>query len=128
VPGVGHYDSISLDKYKSKSPQYKISELSRSLTRPKPIQRQQDERKKPISQTFSKHALRLTFKAHLQGLMPLNLKNYLSHKSPISDLECPAFPSDFMELGEVQQSAIKASLKDIQKLRLTLKKRLYGQE
>jgi hypothetical protein len=128
VPGVGHYDSISLDKYKNKSPQYKISVLSRSLSRIRPIQRQEDEPKLAISQTFSKHTLKLPFKAHLHGLIPLNLKNYLYHKSPISDLECPAFPSDFMKLGEVQQSAINASLNDIRKLRLTLKRRLYGQK
>jgi len=126
VPGVGQYDIVPMNKYKVKSPEYKISKLSRSLSRQKQQLPMKEEIKLIKSQTQPKHFLKLPFKAHLQGLLPLNLKNYLAHKSPISDIECPAFPQNFMEIGQFQQDAIKDSLKDMRKLKRELKKKLFS--
>lgn len=124
VPGVGQYEEVPMNRYKFKSPEHQISKLSRSLSKTgKPIKI--EESKFSRSKTLKKHILRLPFRAHLQGMIPLNLKNYLVHKSGLSDVICPAFPRNFMQIGQTQQDGIQDTLKDMKMLNRELKKSLF---
>lgn len=127
VPAVGQYDAVPMDRYKTKSPVHKISQVSRSMTRLSPMPPPQEKPNLVQSSTMPKYFLKLPFKAHLQSLTPINLTNYLPHKSPIGEVECPAFPANFMHIGKTQQHTIKTSLKDIRQLKQELKRKLFRQ-
>jgi hypothetical protein len=126
VPGVGQYDPTPLENYKAKSPQHKFS--STHLPRSKQIAspKQQHRPKEEVQSTPSaKSNLKLPIKAHLSEVQPLHLKNYLSHISPLSEVQCPAFPPSFMELGHTQHDGIRSKLVALRKFKRELRRKAF---
>jgi hypothetical protein len=89
------------------------------------VQQQEQKPKLVQSKSLPKYSLKLKPKAHLQGLVPMNLTRLLVHRSPLSDIECPVFPTSFMSIGQSYQDAIQESIQDMRELKRHLRKRLF---